>query len=192
MNRILSILIILFSYSEYNWGQNKIFINSDSIFFLNVNKTYKLKVLKSYKSNPRKSYIFRDFPHSYFDSISKMIKITSTVDCIEKISSSTQAVVRVASIQDESYGSGGSDQLIQIKNLNQSYKIDSIIRIDSISQTGTFYLIIENRKEKFLKNKIYSFRIHHQVKTTYALFDYITDYSIENPGYISRKIEYDY
>jgi hypothetical protein len=162
---------------------------SDSLLFLSINITYKLNILnhKENYSIPQKEI---DFPSSYYDSIQKIIRITNNTNDQNKVSDSTIALIQVGYWADDSYGSGGSTDLIELFKLNSGHRIDSLIRVDSVSTSGIFYLGVKNQIVKLAINSNYAFVYHKQAKTASALLDYITEYSISNYGLIRRKFEY--
>jgi len=163
---------------------------TDSLYFLDINITYKLKILKHKKifSQP---YVEIDFPYCYYDSISKTIKLTSAgFSKYNYVSDSTIALIRVGSIADHSFGSGGADYLFEINRVGHECKVDTLIKFDSISSTGLFYLSIKEQTVILERNEKITFIDHKERNSHEALFDFITEYTLKNYGLIKRKFEY--
>ena len=186
MTKRIGILLLAILISTFAFGQISPLDKKDSISFLNVNITFKVIIVKAFSDTITQDYIMIDFPNSYYDKLSKTIKLTRGTDPI-KISDSTFAIIRVAQWADESYRSGGTDRIVQF--IKGPQLIDSLLILDSISKFGTVYLKIKNKKVNLEKNKVYKFETHKKVKTNEALFDYLTEYYIENVGRIVRRIE---
>jgi hypothetical protein len=161
----------------------------DSLYFLDINITYKLNIIK-HKRKFSRPYEMIDFPDCYYDSTKKTIAIKNYTYELYKVSDSTIALIKIGFWTDDSYGSGGATDLVELNKFSPVQKIDSLIKYDSISSTGVFYLTIKDQNFKFYINRDYAFVDHKEVKTREALFDYITEYSIKNYGLIRREFEY--
>lgn len=168
------ILILVFSFGFFIGVVGQATYNRpDSIFLLNVHRTYKINILKSYKNTITTPAINMDFPYSNYDSDSKSLKLL-TPDRDFIINDSTFAIIRIADWVDESYGSGGSDNLIQLKTTNLSINVDSNLRIDSLTVKGLFYLTAKDKKVALSICNKHSFSIHRQEKNKEALLDFET------------------
>lgn len=155
----------------------------DSLVLINIHRTYKINILKRYKNTITTPAISMDFPYSNYDLSSKTLRLLRS-DRDFRINDSTFSIVRVADMVDESYGSGGSDELIQIKRPNQRVNVDSNLVVDSISTSGIAYLIANDKRIILTRNNKHSFSTHRQEKTKEALLDLETIYFIENIGNI--------
>jgi hypothetical protein len=167
-------------------NENKV---SDSLFLLNIHVTLKLKILKTYKNSFSTPALNIDFPYSNYDSVTKTLSILRDNF---SVSESTTAVIRAETWVDESFGSGGSGYIKELSPIDKNSVIDSLIKIDSISTNGIFYLTINNSLVRLEKNMSYTFDTHKQEKTKEVFYDLIREYSIDNFGNISRNFKYGY
>jgi hypothetical protein len=175
--------------TSINLGRER--ISSDSIYLLDISVYQKLNVLEKYKDSVSTPFIFIDFPYSNYHTDTKTLSILHKKYSVPK---TAIAIIRVERSMDPSYGSGGSGYLMPIdkKDRSKNFVIDSIIRIDSVSHIGTFYLTINNESIQFQKNTSFLFVDHKQMKTDQLSYDIITEYSIFNFGYIRRRFKQGY
>lgn len=186
MNQISYLLLftILFL-TRTLFAQNYYELNKDSIYFLDISKTLNLEVVERLNDSILAlPFVHLDFPNSYFDSNRKIIKTYR--DQSLKIPKSTTALIRIEAYATNSYGRGGSGDLVFFNN--QSSIIDSNVTVDSVSISGVFYLKINNKPVIIDKTRDYKFEIRQRMKNEYAIYDIISEYNIINYGYIRRKI----
>ncbi len=186
MNQLSYIILftILFP-ARILFAQNYYELNKDSIYFLDISKTLNLEVVERLNDSILfLPFVHLDFPNSYFDSNHKIIKTYRNQS--QKILKSTTALIRIEIYAANSYGSGGTGDLVFFNN--QSSIIDSNVTVDSVSISGVFYLKINNQPLIIDKTSDYKFVICQRIKNEYAIYDIISEYNIINYGYIRRKI----
>ena len=188
MMKVIKFIILFIFLLNVKWARGQTFLNArpDSVLFLNITITYKLHIVESYKNTISSEFLFIDFPSSYYDKKSKSVKLIRVEDPFV-IFDSTIAIVRISEVVHNSLGSGRADRITQFVSGPQT--IDSSLILDSVSKFGTFYLELEGGVISLGLERLNEFETHRTIKKEDALIDYITEYKVENVGYIVRRIE---